>query len=74
LAEISVRARRGPEVTPLRRQGQYGSVEAVRYEGFKPPGYAPPPLLKRMVVSGHDGRKTGRGFYEYATTRVAVAA
>jgi 3-hydroxybutyryl-CoA dehydrogenase len=36
------------------------------YDEFKQPGYAPPPLLKRMVVSGHHGRKTGRGFYEYA--------
>jgi len=35
------------------------------YEEFKQPEYAPPPLLKRMVVSGHHGRKTGRGFYEY---------
>jgi 3-hydroxybutyryl-CoA dehydrogenase len=35
------------------------------YEEFKRPEYAPPPLMKRMVVSGHHGRKTGRGFYEY---------
>lgn len=35
------------------------------YEEFKQPEYAPPPLLKRMVVSGHFGRKAGRGFYEY---------
>jgi len=35
------------------------------YEEFKRPEYAPTPLLKRMVVSGHHGRKTGRGFYEY---------
>jgi 3-hydroxybutyryl-CoA dehydrogenase len=35
------------------------------YEEFKRDEYAPPPLLKRMVVSGHLGRKTGRGFYEY---------
>jgi 3-hydroxybutyryl-CoA dehydrogenase len=35
------------------------------YEEFKRPEYAPPPLLKRMVVSGHHGRKTGRGFYQY---------
>jgi 3-hydroxybutyryl-CoA dehydrogenase len=35
------------------------------YEEFKRPEYAPPPLLKRMVVSGHLGRKSGRGFYEY---------
>jgi 3-hydroxybutyryl-CoA dehydrogenase len=36
------------------------------YEEYKQPEYAPPPLLKRMVVSGHHGRKTTRGFYEYA--------
>ena len=35
------------------------------YEEFKRPEYAPPPLLKRMVVSGQHGRKTGRGFYDY---------
>jgi 3-hydroxybutyryl-CoA dehydrogenase len=35
------------------------------YEEFKRPEYAPTPLLKRMVVSGHHGRKTGKGFYEY---------
>lgn len=35
------------------------------YEEFKRDEYAPPPLLKRMVVAGHLGRKTGRGFYEY---------
>ena len=35
------------------------------YEEFKRPEYAPPPLMKRMVVSGHHGRKTGRGFYVY---------
>jgi 3-hydroxybutyryl-CoA dehydrogenase len=37
------------------------------YEEFKRDEYAPPPLLKRMVVSGHHGRKTGRGFYDYAS-------
>jgi 3-hydroxybutyryl-CoA dehydrogenase len=36
------------------------------YEEFKRPEYAPTPLLKRMVVSGHHGRKTGKGFYEYS--------
>jgi 3-hydroxybutyryl-CoA dehydrogenase len=35
------------------------------YEEFKRPEYAPPPLLKRMVVSGHHGRKAGQGFYRY---------
>jgi 3-hydroxybutyryl-CoA dehydrogenase len=42
------------------------------YEEFKQPEYAPPPLLKRMVVSGHHGRKTGRGFYDYASEQAKV--
>jgi 3-hydroxybutyryl-CoA dehydrogenase len=36
------------------------------YEEFKRSEYAPPPLLKRMVVSGHHGRKAGQGFYSYS--------
>ena len=35
------------------------------YEEFKRDEDAPPPLMKRMVVAGHLGRKSGRGFYEY---------
>jgi 3-hydroxybutyryl-CoA dehydrogenase len=44
------------------------------YEEFKRPEYAPPPLLKRMVASGRLGRKTGRGFYEYAPAGSPVTA
>jgi len=44
------------------------------YEEFKRPEYAPPPLLKRMVVSGHHGRKSGRGFYDYAKVPAAAAS
>jgi 3-hydroxybutyryl-CoA dehydrogenase len=40
------------------------AAEAI-YEEFKDPLYAPPPLLRRMVLSGMLGRKSGRGFYEY---------
>jgi 3-hydroxybutyryl-CoA dehydrogenase len=36
------------------------------YEEFKRDEYAPPPLMKRMVASGRLGRKSGRGFYDYA--------
>ncbi len=36
------------------------------YDEFKRSEFAPPPLLKRMAVAGHLGRKSGRGFYEYA--------
>jgi 3-hydroxybutyryl-CoA dehydrogenase len=42
------------------------------YEEFKRPDFAPPPLLKRMVVSGHFGRKSGRGFYTYADGKVVA--
>jgi 3-hydroxybutyryl-CoA dehydrogenase len=37
------------------------------YDEFKQPQYAAPPLLKRMVVAGHHGRKSGRGFYAYGS-------
>jgi len=35
------------------------------YDEFKLPEYASPPLLRRMVAAGHNGRKSGRGFYDY---------
>jgi 3-hydroxybutyryl-CoA dehydrogenase len=35
------------------------------YDEYKEPIYAPPPLLRRMVISGMLGRKSGRGFYNY---------
>ncbi len=40
-------------------------VAEVMFEEFREPRYAPPPLLKRMVMAGHLGRKSGKGFYEY---------
>ena len=40
-------------------------VAEVMFEEFREPRYAPPPLLKRMVLAGRLGRKTGRGFYAY---------
>jgi 3-hydroxybutyryl-CoA dehydrogenase len=42
------------------------AVAASLYEEFKEPLYAPPPMLSRMVEAGLLGRKTGRGFYDYA--------
>ena len=41
-------------------------IADVLYEEFRDPAFAPPPLLKRMVTAGRLGRKSGRGFYEYA--------
>jgi len=42
----------------------YFAVSAI-YEELKDPQYAPPVLLKKMLVAGWLGRKTGKGFYEY---------
>ena len=36
------------------------------YEEFKRPEYAPPPPMKRMIAAGRLGRKSGKGFYDYA--------
>jgi 3-hydroxybutyryl-CoA dehydrogenase len=35
------------------------------FEEFRDSAWAPPPLLKRMVLAGHLGVKTGKGFYDY---------
>ena len=40
------------------------ATEAI-YDEYKDPLYAPPPLLRRMVISGMYGRKSGKGFYDY---------
>ena len=42
------------------------AVAESLYAEFKEPLYAPPPLLSRMVEAGLLGRKSGRGFYDYA--------
>jgi 3-hydroxybutyryl-CoA dehydrogenase len=36
------------------------------HDGFGNPKYAPCPLLVNMVTAGHTGRKSGKGFYDYA--------
>jgi len=46
----------------------YYIAEAM-YQEFKDARYAAPPLMRKMVLAGHHGRKTGRGFYEYPEGR-----
>jgi len=40
-------------------------IANIMFEEFREPAYAPPPLLKRMVLAGRMGRKSGHGFYQY---------
>lgn len=41
-------------------------ISQIMFEEFKEKRFAAPPLLKRMVLAGWNGRKSGRGFYDYA--------
>ena len=40
-------------------------IANIMFEEYREARFAPPPLLKRMVLAGHHGRKTKRGFYTY---------
>jgi 3-hydroxybutyryl-CoA dehydrogenase len=40
-------------------------IANIMFDEFKERRFAPPPLLKRMVMAGWNGRKSGRGFYDY---------
>jgi 3-hydroxybutyryl-CoA dehydrogenase len=40
-------------------------IANIMFEEFREPRFAPPPLLKRMVLAGYHGRKAKRGFYTY---------
>lgn len=40
-------------------------IANILFEEFRETRFAPPPLLKRMVLAGHLGKKSGRGFYSY---------
>ncbi|MGE3273648.1 MAG: 3-hydroxyacyl-CoA dehydrogenase family protein [Vicinamibacterales bacterium] len=40
-------------------------IANILFEEFRETRFAPPPLLKRMVLAGHLGKKSGKGFYDY---------
>ena len=40
-------------------------IANIMFEEYREHAYAPPPLLKRMVLAGRLGRKSGQGFYKY---------
>ncbi|MBI5710521.1 MAG: 3-hydroxybutyryl-CoA dehydrogenase [Candidatus Eisenbacteria bacterium] len=43
------------------------AIAEIMFDEFREPRFAPPPLLKRMVLAGRHGRKSGRGFYDWST-------
>jgi 3-hydroxybutyryl-CoA dehydrogenase len=40
-------------------------IADAMFEEYKDRRYAAPPLLRRMVLAGQLGRKSGKGFYDY---------
>jgi 3-hydroxybutyryl-CoA dehydrogenase len=42
-------------------------IAEIMFEEYREARYAPPPLLRRMVGAGLYGRKSGKGFYDYAS-------
>ena len=43
------------------------AIAEIMFSEYREKRFAPPPLLKRMVLAGRYGRKSGRGFYEYGS-------
>jgi len=48
-------------------------ISQIMFDEFKEQRFASPPLLKRMVLAGWNGRKAGRGFYDYSDPQKPVA-
>ena len=42
------------------------NIANIMFEEFREQRFAPPPLLKKMVLAGYCGRKSGKGFYDYS--------
>ena len=48
-------------------------IAEIMFDEYREKRYAPPPLLKRMVLAGMYGRKSGRGFYDYSAKEPTVS-
>lgn len=48
-------------------------IAEIMFAEYREARYAPPPLLKRMVLAGWYGKKSGKGFYDYTTTPPTVS-
>lgn len=48
-------------------------IAEIMFDEYRDRRYAPPPLLKRMVLAGMYGRKSGRGFYDYSVDPAQVS-
>jgi len=48
-------------------------IAEIMFAEYRESRYAPPPLLKRMVLAGMLGKKSGKGFYDYSTTPPRVS-
>jgi len=48
-------------------------IAEIMFTEYRETRYAPPPLLKRMVLAGMTGRKSGKGFYDYSANPPRVA-
>jgi len=42
------------------------NIANIMFEEYREKRYAPPPLLKKMILAGYYGRKSGTGFYDYS--------
>jgi 3-hydroxybutyryl-CoA dehydrogenase len=49
-------------------------IAEIMFAEYKEQKYAAPPLLKRMVLAGMHGRKSGKGFYDYSATPPVVSS
>jgi 3-hydroxybutyryl-CoA dehydrogenase len=49
-------------------------IAEIMFDEYREKRYAPPPLLRRMVLAGMYGRKSGKGFYDYSVDPPSVTA